>query len=106
MDDEEKKEYHDDYLKAMQDFTKDLEEGDRESVFETMEGIRYNPTNNPRQDAELNYLRSQKIVSGKKKKLGGAAGGAVASFLRHKAKADGMSQAAVDKWANKAAKDS
>lgn len=81
LDDNEKQEYHDGYLKAMGELTSGLEDDARDVLFEEMQTIRYNPTDDPRQDAELNMLRVEKIVAAKKK-----LGGPVASSLKHKAR--------------------
>ena len=105
MDDEEKKEYHNEYMQSMRDFTESMEEGDRDDIFRTMEGIKYNPTDNPRQDAELNYLRSRKIVSSKKRKLGQSGSGAVNSLLKFKQRADSMTPGQINKWVGKSLKE-
>ena len=93
---EKAREYQDSYIDNMKKLTDGLDADRRSALFEEMENIKYNPTKHPEQDAELNLLRAQKIVSSKKRKLGGAVG----SFLKFKAKADGESAASIDRWAD------
>lgn len=93
---EKARQYQERYFEGMKARTKGMDEDARSALFAEMENIKYNPTSSPAQDAELNLLRAQKIVSGKKRKLGGAVG----SFLRFKQRADGKSAGAIDRWAN------
>ena len=94
---EKARQYQDRYLDNMRARTSGMDEDRRKTLFAEMETIKYNPTRHPEQDCELNLLRAQKIVSGKKRKLGGAIG----SFLKFKQREDGGSAASVDRWADK-----
>jgi hypothetical protein len=94
---EKARQYQDRYVNDMQARTQNMDEDARKALFKEMETIQYNPSRHPEQDCELNLLRAQKIVSSKKRKLGGAIG----SFLRFKQREDGGSVASIDRWADK-----
>ncbi len=93
---EKARQYQDSYIGNMKKLTDGLDNDHRETLFTELETIKYNPTSSPAQDAELNLLRAQKIVSSKKRNLGGA----VSSFLKYKQRADGKSAASIDRWAD------
>ena len=99
-DDDDRREYNDSYMKAMSDLTQNLDDDQRDALLQEMQTIRYNPTTQAAQDAELNLLRSKKILSDRKRGMGPA----VDSFLKFKARADGKSLSATTKWASKALK--
>lgn len=94
---EKARQYQDRYLDDMKARTQGMDEDHRKALFAEMENIKYSPSRHPEQDSELNLLRAQKIVSSKKRKLGGAIG----SFLKFKQREDGGSAASVDRWADK-----
>ena len=98
MRDYEKEEYDEVYLEALRDLTKGVEKDARDLLYEELGGLRYSPSDNPRLDAELNVLKSEKKLSAKKKALGGG----VNSFIQFKAQADNISMAKARSWANKA----
>lgn len=93
--------YDQDYVDAMNDFTKGLDEDSKEMLHGELEKISYDPTDNARQDAELNLLRAEKRLAQMNRKLG-AAFDSYASFI---AREDGMSKAAVRRMVHKAMKD-
>lgn len=99
-DDDERREYSDSYMKAMGDLTQNLDDDARDALLQEMQTIKYTPTAQARQDAELNLLRSKKILSDRKRGMGPA----VESFLRFKARSDGKSLSTTTKWASKALK--
>lgn len=97
LDEDEKREYSDSYVKAINGLTADLDEDARTLIFEEMETMRYNPTDKPGLDAELNFMKAEKTLSSKAKNLGRG----VSSFLNFKQRADGQTPAQVRRWAKK-----
>ena len=97
-DEDEKKQYQDSYLDSMKKLTSGLDEDARTLVFEEMQTMSYNPSENPGMDAELNFMKAEKTLSSKAKNMGRG----MSSFLNYKAKADSKTPAQVNRWAKKA----
>ena len=97
LDEDEKREYSDSYVKAINGLTADLDEDAQALIFDEMQTMRYNPTPEPALDAELNFMKAEKTLSSKTKKMGRG----VASFLGYKARTDGKTPAQVKRWANR-----
>ena len=75
------------YIKKLKDLTDPLGAEVRDDIIDEMQTIKYNATNNPTQDAELNYLRSRNILKRKQYQFSKSE----ESFLRYQADADGIS---------------
>lgn len=99
-DDEENKQYLD-YLKYRAEEFQD--ESEREEFFKELQEIRFNPSNNPRQDAELNYRRAKDRLRQKRKanKLPDAA----QSFVKFKMQEDNLDEKQARKWIKKVMKE-
>jgi hypothetical protein len=91
------------YLKYLRNRAEEYpDETDREEFFKELQSITYDPTDNPRQDAELNYRRAKDRLRQKRKaeRLPEAA----QSFVKFKMNHDGMSEADAKKWVRKTLK--
>jgi hypothetical protein len=97
LDEDEKQEYSDSYVKAINGLTSGMDKDARALIFDEMQTMRYNPTPEPALDAELNFMKAEKTLSSKTKKMGRG----MSSFLDYKARTDGKTPAQVKRWANK-----
>jgi len=71
---EEQARYDETYTTTLTEQLKSVEdEDDRESIFHELRQLRYNPSNQPAQDAQLNFLKAKNAANQKRRRLSGAA---------------------------------
>jgi len=95
LDEDEKKAYNERYLGSLNEHLKQEDEEDRESIYQELRVLKYNPTSEPEQDSELNFLKAKRQAASKKKRLTGAA----ANYAKYLASRDGLSLKEAEKKA-------
>ena len=97
-------EYNAEYLKYLRNRAEEYQDDDeRNEFYSELQSIRYDPTDNPRQDAELNARRAKDRLRQKRKanKLPDSA----QAFVKYKMDRDNMSETDARKWIKKAMKE-
>ena len=94
--------YNEAYIEKIKALSGSIKDGDeREVTFREMERLRYNPSDDPEHDAEVNFLKAQLKAKGTKQFEPG-----VESYLRYRAKETGKSLSEARAWARRALKNS
>ena len=103
-DDETDEEYNAEYLKYLRNRAEEYQDEEEAAEFyKELQSIRYDPTDNPRQDAELNARRAKDRLRQKRKanKLPDSA----QAFVKYKMHRDGLTEADAKRWIRKAMKE-
>ena len=100
---EERDEYYNQqYLSKIEELSTQVKDWDlRNVVYDEMKKLRYNPSDDPEKDAEINFLKAQVKASKSQRFEPG-----VESFLRFRAREGGKSLSEARAWARKALKNS
>jgi hypothetical protein len=96
-DPEDRTTYDRRYITKLKELTEGVDSEDRDAVIDELKTIKYDPTSNPEQDCELNYLRGQ---NQRKRKLHQFSK-SEESFLRYQAEEDGISLSQAKRNARK-----
>ena len=78
------------YVRGIKNATEGMDTEEVDEVIDELKGIRYNMTDNPEQDAELNVLRSRNVIR-QKSRLDAT----TESYLKYQAQTSGKSFAEV-----------
>jgi len=58
-DADDRRTYDTRYITKLKELTDGIDTSDRDEIIDELQTIKYDPTSNPEQDCELNYLRGQ-----------------------------------------------
>lgn len=87
------------YIRKLKELTDPLGTAAQDEIIDELQNLKYDPSNNPEQDCELNYLRSKNIVR-QKSRLDSS----TESYLRFQAETSGRSLAEVKREYRKTVK--
>ena len=96
-DEDDRRTYDKRYLTKLKEITNGVDGEDRDEVIKEMEIMRYNPSNSPETDAELNWMKSQNERKRKQHQFSKTE----ESFLQFQAQESGKSLAQVKREARK-----
>lgn len=55
------------YVRKLRDLTDSMDKDSEGEIIDELQGLRYDPSNSPENDAELNYLKSTNVIRQKSK---------------------------------------
>jgi hypothetical protein len=96
-DADDRRTYDTRYITKLKELTQGVDSEDRDAVIDELQTIKYDPTSNPEQDCELNYLRGQNQRKRKQHQFSKSE----ESFLQFQAQESGKSVAQVKREARK-----
>ena len=96
-DEDDRRTYDTRYLTKLKEITNGVDAEDRDEDIQEMETLRYNPSNSPETDVELNWLKCQNERKRKQYQFSKTE----ESFLRYQAQESGKSLAQVKREARK-----